>query len=175
VSGFLLPELRRTPRWRVLALVVSALTLSAQGAAVPAAHAVPVETANASPGSGTPAGVTVTVRDSTLGMILVDGKGRTLYLFQADKGTNSTCYGACATAWPPLTTTGKPQAGSGASLALLGTTARTDHTTQVTYDGHPLYYFVKDTKPGDVTGQRLNSFGAKWYVLDPKGNKIDKE
>jgi predicted lipoprotein with Yx(FWY)xxD motif len=163
VSVFVLSELRRTQRWRVLALVVSVLTLGAQGAAVPVAHAVPAGTAN----------VTVAVRDSKLGKILVDGRGRTLYLFEVDKGTNSTCYGGCATAWPPLTTTGKPQAGSGVSPALLGTTARTDHTTEVTYNRHPLYYFVRDTKPGDITGQGINSFGGKWYVLNPKGNKID--
>ena len=161
MSVYVLPELRRTRRWRVLALVVSVLTLGAQSAATPAA------------GSGTPAGATVAVRDSKLGKILVDGHGRTLYLFEADKGTSSTCYGACASAWPPLTTTGKPQAGNGASPALLGTTPRTDHTTEVTYNHHPLYYFVSDTKPGDITGQGLNSFGTKWYVLNPKGNKID--
>jgi predicted lipoprotein with Yx(FWY)xxD motif len=171
VSVFVLPELRGTQRWRVLAFVVSVLTLGAQGAAVPAAHAVPVMTANVV--SGAHAGATVAVRDSKLGKILVDGKGRTLYLFEADKGTNSTCYGACAKAWPPLTTTGKPQAGSGANHALLGTTTRTDHTTEVTYNRHPLYYFVSDTKPGDTTGQGLNSYGAKWYVINPKGNKID--
>ena len=158
---YVLPELRRTQRWRVLALVVSVLTLGAQSAATPAA------------GSGTPAGATVAVRDSKLGKILVDGHGRTLYLFEADKGTSSTCYGACASAWPPLTTTGTPRAGNGASPALLGTPPRTDHTTEVTYNHHPLYYFVSDTKPGDITGQGLNSFGTKWYVLNPKGNKID--
>ncbi|MEV7005189.1 phosphatase PAP2 family protein [Streptosporangium sp. NPDC051022] len=124
--------------------------------------------------SASPAGATVAVRDSKFGKILVDGQGRTLYLFEADKGTSPTCYGACAKAWPPLTATGKPQAGGGASPALLGTTTRTDHTVQVTYNGHPLYYFVSDVKPGDITGQGLNSFGAKWYVLDPQGNKVEK-
>jgi predicted lipoprotein with Yx(FWY)xxD motif len=131
-------------------------------------------TAKTPAGGGAAAGVTVAVRDSKLGKILVDGQGRRLYLFEADKGTKSRCYGACARAWPPLTTTGKPQAGSGISSALLGTIARTDHTTEVTYNGHPLYYFVSDTKPGDTTGQAIDSFGAKWYVLNPKGNKIDK-
>ncbi|WP_051864374.1 phosphatase PAP2 family protein [Streptosporangium roseum] len=138
------------------------------------APAVPGSPTGKTPaGSASPASATVAVRDSKLGKILADGQGRTLYLFEADKGTSSTCYSACATAWPPLTTTGKPQAGSGASPALLGTTARTDHTTQVTYNGHPLYYFVTDVKPGDITGQGVDSFGAKWYVLNPKGNKID--
>ncbi|MCW2945414.1 MAG: hypothetical protein JWR24_2131 [Actinoallomurus sp.] len=131
-------------------------------------------TAKTSAGSGAAAGVTVAVRDSKVGKILVDGHGRTLYLFEADKGIKSTCYRACAKAWPPLTTTGKPEAGSGVSPALLGTTARTDHTTEVTYNGHPLYFFVSDAKPGDTTGQAIDSFGAKWYVLNPKGNKIDK-
>ncbi|GLW96387.1 hypothetical protein Misp02_04740 [Microtetraspora sp. NBRC 16547] len=142
----------------------------------PAGHASPAgaTVANATVANATVANATVAVRDSKLGKILVDGRGRTLYLFEADKGTSSTCYSTCATAWPPLTTTGKPQAGSGASPALLGTTARTDHTTQVTYNGHPLYYFVTDVKPGDITGQGDDSFGAKWYVLDPKGNKIEK-
>ncbi|MEU0486043.1 phosphatase PAP2 family protein [Streptosporangium sp. NPDC006013] len=124
-------------------------------------------------GGGLAAGVTVEVRDSKLGKILTDGQGRTLYLFETDKGTKSTCYGACAIAWPPLVATGRPQAGSGASSALLGTAARTDHTTGVTYNGHPLYYYVGDTKPGDTSGQGLDSFGAKWYVLNPQGNKID--
>jgi predicted lipoprotein with Yx(FWY)xxD motif len=146
----------------VLALVASVVTLGAQGAAVPAAHAAPVA-----------AVATVAVGNSKLGKILVDGRGRTLYLFEVDKGTKSVCYGECAKAWPPLTTTGKPKAGSGVSPALLGTTARTDHTNEVTYNGHPLYYFVHDTKPGDITGQGLNSFGGKWYVLNPKGSKID--
>ncbi|WP_214108619.1 COG4315 family predicted lipoprotein [Acrocarpospora catenulata] len=173
---FALPEPRRTQRRSVLALAVAFLALGAQHAAAPAAHAAPPGTANvvARPASATVANATVAVRDSKLGKILVDGRGRTLYLFEADKGTSSTCYGKCTTVWPPLTIKGKPQAGSGASPALLGTTARTDHTTQVTYNGHPLYYFVTDAKPGDTTGQGLNSFGAKWYVLDPHGNKIDK-
>ncbi|WP_066942475.1 phosphatase PAP2 family protein [Microtetraspora fusca] len=142
--------------------------------AVPSSPTGKTPAGSASPAGATVANATVAVRDSKLGKILVDGRGRTLYLFVADKGTTSTCYGGCATAWPPLTTTGKPQAGSGASPALLGTTARTDHTTQVTYNGHPLYYFVTDVKPGDTTGQDVDSFGAKWYVLDPKGNKIGK-
>jgi len=119
--------------------------------------------------------MTVAIKSSGLGRILVDAKGRTLYLFEKDKGTTSSCYGACASGWPPYTTTGAPQAGSGAAASLLGTTTRTDGTTQVTYKGHPLYYFVGDTKPGEVIGEGVNAFGAKWYVLAPSGNKIDKD
>src|SRR5438132_14307799 len=92
---------------------------------------------------------TISVQASSLGQILVDANGKTLYLFEADTSTQSTCSGACAQAWPPLTTAGAPKATSGASASLLGTTTRSDGTTQVTYNGHPLYTFVSDTKPGD--------------------------
>lgn len=119
------------------------------------------------------AGTTIAVaNDSKLGQILVDGSGRTVYLFLADSGTASTCYTSCAQIWPPVLTTGAPQAGTGATASLLGTTARTDGTTEVTYAGHPLYYFVSDKKPGDTTGQAVNGFGALWYVLSPSGVKI---
>ena len=129
----------------------------------------------AAPATTAAGGATIVVASSKLGRILVDSKGRTLYLFEKDKGTTSACYGACATNWPPFTTTGAPQAGSGATAALLGTTPRTDNTTQVTYKGHPLYLFVADKSAGDVTGEGVNAFGAKWYVLAPSGNKIDKD
>jgi len=105
--------------------------------------------------------------------ILVDSQGRTLYLFEADKGGKSNCDGPCATAWPPLLSTGAPQAAMGASAGLIGTTTRGDGTTQVTYAGHPLYYFVGDKAPGDTTGQDIDQFGAKWYVLAKDGKKID--
>ncbi|HMC92823.1 MAG TPA: hypothetical protein VKI45_10215 [Allosphingosinicella sp.] len=124
-----------------------------------------------SAGSGT-AG-TVSVSDSKLGKILVDGSGRSLYLFEADKGTASTCYDACATLWLPLLTTAAPTAGSGAQAGLLGTTTRKDGGIEVTYHGHPLYYWAGDKKPGDVTGQGLDNYGGAWYVVDAGGNKVD--
>jgi len=129
---------------------------------------------SSSSSAATPAGpATVAVAtDAKLGKILVDGSGRTLYLFEADKGTTSTCYGSCASYWPPLLTNGAPQAGSGANASLLGTTNRTDGTVEVTYGGHPLYYVVTDHNPGDATGQAVNNFGAAWFVLGPDGNKI---
>ena len=124
-----------------------------------------------SAGSGT-AG-TVSVSDSKLGKILVDGSGRSLYLFEADRGTASTCYDACATLWPPLLTTAAPTAGTGAQAGLLGTTTRKDGGIEVTYHGHPLYYWAGDKKPGDVTGQGLDNYGGAWYVVDAGGNKVD--
>jgi predicted lipoprotein with Yx(FWY)xxD motif len=117
---------------------------------------------------------TVGVTKSRLGRILVDGRGRTLYLFEKDKGMASTCYGSCASIWPPLTTAAKPHAVRGALGARLGTTKRTDGKLEVTYNGHPLYRYAGDTKPGDTKGQDLNQFGGGWYVLSPTGKKIER-
>jgi predicted lipoprotein with Yx(FWY)xxD motif len=118
---------------------------------------------------------TVKTRHGKLGTFLVDAKGRTLYLFEKDKSKKSTCSGACAVAWPPLLTSGAPKAAGSAKRSLLGTTKRSDGKTQVTYNGHPLYFFVQDKKAGDTKGQGLDGFGAKWYVLSASGKKIDSD
>jgi predicted lipoprotein with Yx(FWY)xxD motif len=107
-----------------------------------------------------------------MGTFLVDAKGRALYLWDADHGAMSTCSGACAQAWPPLTTAGTPKAGGRVKASLLGTTTRSNGSREVTYAGHPLYYYAGDSRPGDATGQGLDAFGAKWYVLASSGNKI---
>ena len=125
-------------------------------------------TASSSSGKGS-----VALASTKLGKVLVDGKGRTLYLFEADKGTMSTCDGACASAWPPLTTSGKPTAGAGVVAANLGTAKRADGTTGVTYDGHPLYTYAGDAAAGQTTGQAINGFGAEWYVLSAAGSAIE--
>jgi predicted lipoprotein with Yx(FWY)xxD motif len=106
---------------------------------------------------------------------LVDGQGRALYLWEADTNGTSTCTGACAAAWPPVTVSGTAQAGSGVTQSLLGTVKRADGTEQVTYNGHPLYHFVGDTGPGMAKGQGSKAFGADWYVLNAKGSKIDND
>jgi len=111
---------------------------------------------------------------SDLGMILVDAEGMTLYDFHKDKGTRSSCYGACEEAWPPLTTEGAPQVGNGASDSMLGTTERKDGTMQVTYAGHPLYTFVEDKKPGDANGNDVTAFGAQWYALQGSGEEAEE-
>jgi predicted lipoprotein with Yx(FWY)xxD motif len=108
---------------------------------------------------------------SELGMVLVDSDGMTLYDFHKDKGTASSCYGACAKVWPPLLTEGKPQVGNGASAAKLGTSERKDGTTQVTYAGHPLYTYVADQKPGEANGNDIDDFGAEWYALQGNGEE----
>jgi predicted lipoprotein with Yx(FWY)xxD motif len=122
----------------------------------------------------TPAATTaITVAQSPLGAILTDGRGRTVYLFEKDAATTSKCNGPCASAWPPVTTTGQPSVAGGADQAKLGTTTRQDGTMQVTYAGHPLYRFAGDAKSGDTNGQGLTNFGAGWYVLTAGGQKVD--
>lgn len=118
---------------------------------------------------------TVKTRHGKLGTYLVDAKGRSLYLFEKDKSTKSTCYDACAKAWPPLLTTGKPKAAGKAKASLLGTSKRKDGTTMVTYKGHPLYYFIQDKRAGQTKGQGVDGFGAEWYVLAPSGHKIEDD
>ena len=117
---------------------------------------------------------TVTTSGSRLGRILVDGQGRTLYLFEKDAKGRSSCTGACAAYWPPLLTHGKPAAHGSVKQSLLGVTHPGDGTSQVTYAGHPLYRFVQDTKPGQANGQGLDVYGAEWYVLSPAGTKVER-
>ena len=107
-----------------------------------------------------------------LGKILVNSQGRTLYLFQKDSGTTSECTGACAANWPPLRAKGSPAIGSGANAALLASTMRSDGSRQITYNNHPLYTFVKDTKAGDTNGEGLTAFGGTWYAISPAGNQV---
>ena len=117
----------------------------------------------------------VGVARSGLGSILVDSGGRTLYLFEADSGGRSACSGACAMAWPPLLVTGRPTVGSGLAASKLGTIVRAGGGRQVTYNGHPLYRFIEDHKPGDVTGQGVIAFGAAWFVVSAAGNQIPSQ
>jgi predicted lipoprotein with Yx(FWY)xxD motif len=118
---------------------------------------------------------TVKVGNSSLGRILVEGRGRSLYLFEKDRPGHSACSGACATYWPPLLTKTKPMARSGAKQSLLGVIRRSDGTKQVSYAGHPLYRFVQDTKPGQTRGEGSQTFGAGWDVLSPAGKKIEQD
>ncbi len=107
-----------------------------------------------------------------LGNVLVNSQGRTLYLFQADTGTTSNCTGACAAAWPPLVSNGKPTTGNGVNAGMVGTTMRSDGTTQVTYNGHPLYTYIRDSKPGDANGQGVTAFGGAWFAVSPSGSAV---
>ncbi len=126
--------------------------------------------ATATPAASSSGATTVSLgKNDTLGSFLVDAKGMTLYLFTKDTPNTSVCYDKCATAWPPLLTTGAPAVGEGVDGSKLGTTTRTDGSTQVTYNGWPLYYYAKDKAPGDVTGQDV---GSVWYVVSAAGDKI---
>jgi predicted lipoprotein with Yx(FWY)xxD motif len=153
-------------------LPLSALAIAACGGGSAATASPAPTTSTSHPTSTKPPPAAVRVADSSLGKILVNSQGRSLYLFKADAGTKSACTGACATAWPPLLAKGNPTAGSGANASLVGATTRSDGSRQVTYNGHPLYLFIKDTKPGQTNGQGVIAFGAAWLVLSPAGNQI---
>ena len=125
------------------------------------------------PASGGASSVaTVSATSTSLGTILVDGSGRTLYLFEKDQSDQSACAGACAAAWPVDQTSGTPKAGSGVKASMLGTIKRGDNTTQVTYNQHPLYYFQGDSGAGQQNGQGVDAFGAKWFVVNPAGGAV---
>ncbi len=177
----------RRARWKAgrgtLAVVplAAVVTLLAAGCSSGGSSAAPSSTpapgntqAGSSSAAASSGAATVKTGSSSLGTILTDGTGRAVYLFEKDTGTTSTCYGACAGAWPPVLTTGSPVTGSGATASLLGTAKRTDGTTQVTYAGHPLYYFAGDQKPGDITGEGSQAFGAGWDLIAPGGKKVEK-
>ena len=153
----------------VLALL--ALSLAACGSSGNDASAPTTATAAPTPTTSAPQ-ATLRVASSGLGSILVDAQGRTLYTFSADSGTTSACTGACATPWPPLPTNGAPTAGTGANVSLLGTIKRSDGTTQVTYNRHPVYTFVKDQKAGDTNCQGVMAFGGTWSVVSPAGTQV---
>src|SRR4051812_18652632 len=131
----------------------------------------PTATPAASPA---PKAAVVDVRSTGLGRILVDGQGRTLYLFEKDKGHKSTCSGECASDWPPLIATSRATAGKGAAPGLLGTTTRPGGGLQATYAGHPLYRYEGDSRPSQPTGEGLEALGAEWYVLGPAGKKVEE-
>jgi predicted lipoprotein with Yx(FWY)xxD motif len=134
------------------------------------AAATPMAATSPTPEAAT-TGAMVKVTDKTgLGQFLVDDQGRTLYIFLKDSKDTTTCYDACAKNWPPLMTTGAPMAETGITATLLGMITRTDGTSQVTYNGWPLYYFANDKAAGDTNGQGV---GGNWYVISPAGDKVE--
>jgi predicted lipoprotein with Yx(FWY)xxD motif len=148
----------------------AAKATSAAGSAASAAASKVSSAVSSVKGSGAATGpAEVNTATTSLGVVLVGANGMTLYVYDPDTGGTPTCYDACATAWPPLVTSGAPTAAGQAEANLLTTAARTDGTTQVVYNKWPLYLWQKDTKPGDVTGQAV---GGKWWVVGPDGTPI---
>lgn len=129
------------------------------------------KTANANSESSAAVAAVKVASVPKVGKVVADAEGFTVYDFHKDQGTKSACYGACAKAWPPVTTSGAPKAMSGAEASKLGTTKRSDGTVQVTYAGHPLYTFVEDAKPGEAKGNDVSAFGGQWYALMPSGEE----
>jgi predicted lipoprotein with Yx(FWY)xxD motif len=155
----------------VLAACGGSSTSSSSGSgSTPGYGAAKPSTSNTSNSSGTAS--VVGTKTSSLGTFLVDAQGRTLYLWDADHGSTSACSGACAQAWPPVTTTGTPKASGAVKASLLGTTKRADGSREVTYAGHPLYTFAGDTQAGQTTGEGSNAFGAPWWVVTPAGKAL---
>lgn len=145
---------------------------SSSGSSAPSTAASSAPAAPAATSATFPA-ATVTTAQGPLGTFLTSGDGRTLYLFEKDTSTTSTCTGTCAVDWPPLVTTTSPQAAGQAQANMLGTSHRPDGTTQVTYAGHPVYLFMGDQGAGSTAGQGVDAFGAEWYIMAPSGQKIE--
>jgi predicted lipoprotein with Yx(FWY)xxD motif len=158
------------------AVPLTALAIAGYGSAGSAASAsaAPLKTASGRPAAVSVAKPTLGVRTTRLGKILVDSQGHTLYLFKKDAGTRSACFGACATAWPPLRAAGKPKVGAGARASMVASTKRSDGSPQVAYNGHPLYRFRGDQKAGDTKGEGLNAFGGRWFALSAGGKQVSK-
>jgi predicted lipoprotein with Yx(FWY)xxD motif len=149
----------------------SSKTTTTKASAAGSSYAAPT-TATSTPAAAT--GVAVVSKHAKPGVILAAGpKKLTVYMFEGDTGPSSSCSGECASVWPPVTSGGAPVAGAGVAAADLGTITRRDGTKQVTYNGHPLYFYAKDGDSGDAYGQGIMGFGASWYVIAPSGNKVD--
>jgi predicted lipoprotein with Yx(FWY)xxD motif len=128
--------------------------------------------ASSSSGGSMSGGTVIETGSSSAGTVLTNGSGRAVYLWAKDTGNMSDCNGACAGAWPPVTSTGPATASGGAKASDLGTITRSDGSKQVTYDGHPLYYFAGDSGPGTASGQGSDGFGAKWWLVAPAGGDV---
>ena len=155
------------------AVVVAACSSGGtSSAAAPAASPAGGSSSSAGAGASSSGGTVITTAKSSGGTVLASSSGRAVYLWAKDTGDMSTCNGACAGAWPPVTTTGTATAAGGAQPSDIGTITRSDGTKQVTYDGHPLYYFSGDSGPGTAAGQGSDAFGAKWWLVAPTGSDV---
>ena len=167
--------LARTPGpVKLVVPLASALLVAACGSAAASTSAsAPASSAPASSAAGSSTtGTVITTQAGSAGAFLTTASGRTVYLWAKDGMNMSDCSGACASAWPPVPATGTLTAAGSAKASDLGTITRSDGTKQVTYDGHPLYYFVGDSGAGQTNGQGSDNFGAKWWLVSPSGAQI---
>jgi predicted lipoprotein with Yx(FWY)xxD motif len=153
------------------ALLVAACSSAASSTGA-AASGPPAGASSSSSSASAAGGTVIETASSSAGTFLTNGSGRAVYLWVKDTGDTSNCSGACAGAWPPVTTTGSATASGGAKASDLGTITRSDGTKQVTYDGHPLYYFSGDSGPGTASGQGSDGFGATWWLVAPTGSDV---
>ena len=167
-----------------LTVVAAALALAACGSSndnggkssnASASSSYNAPAAQTSSSSSSSSSMEIKTAKGKLGKYLVDGSGRSLYLFLADKHGKSTCDGPCVAAWPLFSGSGKPKAGPGVDASKISVITRSDGKKQVRYGKYPLYYYAGDKKPGDITGQGLKQFGAPWYLMRPTGEKYDTD
>jgi predicted lipoprotein with Yx(FWY)xxD motif len=166
----------RTTRLSLVGLAVSmaaVVVLAGCGSSSSTSSSSTTEGSAPSPASSGSGAIDV-ADNPKLGQVLVDSQGHTVYMFEKDESDESYCNGSCAKVWPPVTTQGKPTAGSGVSASKLTTLKRDDGTTQVVFDGHPLYTYVKDEDTEDAYGNGVDQFGAEWYGLHPNGQKTEQ-
>jgi predicted lipoprotein with Yx(FWY)xxD motif len=156
----------------ISAIVVAGCGSSSSSSSQAAAAAAPATSSTTASAAAASAGTAISTTKGSAGTYLVGPNGRAIYLWVADTGSKSNCSGACAVAWPPVTTTGNPTAGTGVTASDLGMTKRSDGSEEVTYKGHPLYYFIADKSAGQTKGQGSNNFGAKWWLVAPSGSAI---
>jgi predicted lipoprotein with Yx(FWY)xxD motif len=151
-------------------LLVAACSSASSSAAAPAASSAAPAASSAGSSASASGATVITTASSSAGTVLTSSSGRAVYLWAKDTGDKANCTGACAGAWPPVTTTGAPTASGSVKASDLGTITGSGGAKQVTYDGHPLYYFSGDTGPGTASGQGLDAFGAKWWLVAPTGS-----
>jgi predicted lipoprotein with Yx(FWY)xxD motif len=155
-----------------VALLTAACSSSGSSSSSAASAATPAGGSTGSAAAAAGSGLVITTKSGSAGAFLTDGSGRAVYLWMKDGKDSSVCSGACAGAWPPVTTAGAVTASGGVNTADLSTITRSGGAKQVVYDGHPLYYFSGDSGPGQVNGQGSDGFGAKWWLVDPAGTSI---
>jgi len=164
------PEMSRKHLLSVASIGATALVLASCGGSS-SSKSTSSSSGGTKPASSSAATMVSTAKTS-LGAVVVDGSGRALYLFAKDTGPRSTCSGSCAVNWPPFTAASTPKAGGGVQASALSLVRRSDGKRQVVIDGHPLYFFKGDQSAGQLNGQGLDAFGAKWFIVSPSGKSV---